>query len=280
MPEPAAIIDGDGRIVTINAAWRSVMRGREAHDVGASYTDECRRGALRGAEGAADTLAGIDAVLNNRTSLHRSVYACPFDGRMHWYQAKIWPLVQGAFRGAVVVHEDVTREEEARRRVRALAHADPLTNLANRRGLEAALQSLADARAAGDNVEALYVLLDLDGFKAINDRFGHDTGDRVLVITARRLRHAVRAGDTVARMGGDEFAVLMIGAGEMEERLDALLRRLDAPMRVGGDVLRVEVSYGATPIRDRVPPLREMHRTADAALYGMKHAHAAARSAD
>lgn len=101
--------------------------------------------------------------------------------------------------------------------------------------------------STGAAAKGLAVLFcDLDGFKSVNDRFGHNAGDAVLVEVARRLQQAVREGDTVARLGGDEFVVLADGIGS-EEAADLAVRLRNAvvpPMRIAGRVVRVGVSMG------------------------------------
>jgi diguanylate cyclase (GGDEF)-like protein len=98
-------------------------------------------------------------------------------------------------------------------KTRELASQDPLTGIANRRGLEAALDSLTYSAEA---VKHTLILIDLDGFKAINDTYGHTTGDRLLQTVAQVLREQIRAIDLAARLGGDEFALLMVGCPPQE----------------------------------------------------------------
>jgi diguanylate cyclase (GGDEF)-like protein len=151
---------------------------------------------------------------------------------------------------------------------------DPLTGLANRALLVDRMdQLLARCRRNSTTPAALY--LDLDGFKSVNDSLGHDAGDRLLEATAARLAHAIRGADTIARMGGDEFVVLLDG-GELDvgpelvaERLLDILRH---PFELeGSDVpIRISASIGiATGDRD-VP--EDLIRDADVALYEAKGA--------
>ncbi|MEU4237168.1 EAL domain-containing protein [Actinoplanes sp. NPDC026619] len=147
-----------------------------------------------------------------------------------------------------------------------LAMRDDLTGLANRRLFE---QSVTAAVAGG---EAQVCLLDLNGFKIVNDLYGHTIGDRLLIEVAGRLTTAMRGDDMVARMGGDEFAVLV--AGGIAEG-DAVVRRLsDAlrqPISVGGHELLVAATFGVADTAGTDDPV-EVLRRADVAMYAAKDA--------
>ena len=183
----------------------------------------------------------------------------------------------------VGVSADITARKKAELQLAHLALHDPLTGLPNRRGLAEALdQSVARAQRTGLPMAVL--ALDLDGFKAINDRHGHPAGDAALIEVARRLRQTIRRSDLVARLGGDEFAVL---AGELNgpapivrlaRRLGAALR---APIALPDAVAVIDVSIGVAFFPgDGVTPDQLLAR-ADLALYAAKREHAGCRfSAD
>jgi diguanylate cyclase (GGDEF)-like protein len=148
------------------------------------------------------------------------------------------------------------------------ANHDPLTGLVNRARFFAAVDEHI-ARGA----EPLGVLyLDLDGFKPINDRWGHGHGDDVLAAIADRLRASVRPGDTVARLGGDEFAVACPGAdaAELVRLADRLLAVVRAPISVRGQVLRVGTSIGLATSPAGSSPGEVLVAAADAALLAAK----------
>ena len=115
---------------------------------------------------------------------------------------------QGAFVGYRGVGRDVTEIALARERIASLAYSDPLTGLANRTSLLPALdQAVQRARRKGSRLAVVF--LDLDGFKEINDLYGHDAGDALLIELAGRLRDNLRSSDLIARLGGDEFLVVL-----------------------------------------------------------------------
>ena len=149
---------------------------------------------------------------------------------------------------------------------------DPLTSLPNR---EHFLRRLAESRREslqGTGVGVVFI--DLDNFKSVNDSFGHEAGDELLVAVARRLRGAVRPSDLVARFGGDEFLVL---AEDLDEARDAaqlawrLASALHAPFAVAGRAVTVTASFGAVFSRDSDEPDEDLVRKADAAMYTAKH---------
>jgi diguanylate cyclase (GGDEF)-like protein len=166
---------------------------------------------------------------------------------------------------------DVTRRKRAEQAMERLAMQDPLTGLANRRSFDDALhRSLAKADRRGTGV--VVGLVDLDGFKPINDRFGHDRGDEVLREVARRLVGAVRAGDMAARFGGDEFALIVeeMAAEDVGPWADRLLADLAQPMRIGEQSLEVRASIGWTRYPDDASSAATLVRHADSALYRVK----------
>ncbi|WP_433058958.1 GGDEF domain-containing protein [Dactylosporangium sp. CS-033363] len=153
--------------------------------------------------------------------------------------------------------------------VRHAASHDPLTGLPNRRAFYLRGTELVADR---NRHPLVAVVLDVDGFKQINDVFGHSAGDEVLVTTARRLSAFADDG-LVARLGGDEFAgLLRCRKGSSQEQADRLAEALAAPMRLGGQVVTVSVSVGLVPVEPDAHLADAVHR-ADAAMYRVKGAH-------
>jgi diguanylate cyclase (GGDEF)-like protein/PAS domain S-box-containing protein len=173
--------------------------------------------------------------------------------------------------GLVVSAVDITALAESRARLHHLANHDQLTGLPNRAALTERLHdALAAARRRDSSVSLLYC--DLDGFKGVNDRFGHLAGDHVLKETADRLLTATRAGDTVARMGGDEF-VILVEDGEARA-IRALLGRVreavNEPIELpNGQVVSVALTAGAATA-DGTSDVDDLLGRADAAMYAAK----------
>lgn len=166
------------------------------------------------------------------------------------------------------------RLRENERQLQALAHTDSLTGLANRLLLDARLeQSMQHARRNHGRIALL--LVDLDHFKVINDTHGHAIGDEVLRATADRLRAAVREVDTVARIGGDEFVVVLTalgGADDAERLADKLVAGMGEPMRVLGMPIECGASIGVALFGGGELTSAELMRRADRALYAAKEA--------
>jgi len=179
---------------------------------------------------------------------------------------------QLALEGGLVVDSARLRQHE-RAHVAELehrAHHDDLTGLANRsRFLDRVGSALADGGPAG-----ALLLVDLDGFKDVNDTHGHLVGDELLRVVARRLENAVRSGDLVARLGGDEFAVLLNTATAEEVQLTAerLARLVAEPVDVDGVTVRVHASVGMSVLDHTSRDVTALLRAADEAMYCAKRA--------
>lgn len=152
------------------------------------------------------------------------------------------------------------------------ANYDALTKLPNRLLLTDRLrQAMAQSRRTGLLLAVCY--LDLDGFKPINDVYGHEAGDRVLIEVANRLSHSVRAGDTVARVGGDEFVLLLWGlenVQECDQTLDRLVSDIDSPILLENQQVSVTASIGVTVFPNDGDTPTQLTAQADSAMYRSK----------
>lgn len=174
----------------------------------------------------------------------------------------------------LAVVTDVTRLKEHEAELDRVAHHDVLTGLPNRRLLTDRLeQAIRHARRQGESLVVSY--LDLDNFKPINDRWGHAAGDQVLVEVARRMQHSLRESDTLSRIGGDEFVLLLpaLSAGsELDMVLDRLLEAINEPLAVDGGTATVSASLGLAVFPDDSEDADTLLRYADQAMYAAKAA--------
>jgi len=153
--------------------------------------------------------------------------------------------------------------------LRSLAHFDALTQLPNRRLLDDRLQQ-AIAAAQRNGTQLAVCLLDLDGFKHVNDTFGHAEGDELLVQLARRMQSIIRAEETLARLGGDEFVLVLLD-GNVGVALERLLEVVREPVRLRcSEFAQVSASIGVSCYRPGVEGGGQLLQEADEALYKVK----------
>ncbi|WP_211231220.1 putative bifunctional diguanylate cyclase/phosphodiesterase [Streptomyces purpureus] len=181
--------------------------------------------------------------------------------------------------GLIFNSRDVTERVRLQAQLRHNAEHDPLTDLPNRALFTERVRKALGGRRAGDAGTAV-LFIDLDGFKGVNDRLGHQAGDELLIQAARRLQDSVRAGDTAARLGGDEFAALILGDGghdrsareyQVHEIADRLRLTLSQPYRIDGTEVRVAASIGVAFAEPGISA-GDLLRNADLAMYRAKAA--------
>ena len=189
---------------------------------------------------------------------------------MSMWLAVLAERVQALHRQAVLLQGEHAR-------LQSLAHTDPLTGLLNRRGLGEAVKSRLSTHPTRRGI-AVFVL-DLDGFKAVNDGLGHEAGDAVLVEVARRLRANLRTTDLVCRLGGDEFVVALGNlSNDDQAQIEAerighkLLKAFDQPFQAGARLCRVGVTIGYALSPQDDTTLEGLLKRADTAMYAGKQA--------
>lgn len=254
-------VDGNARFLGLLGWSKTEMSSRSLECV-ATPADAAR---LMAAASDARRAAGDPVVIE-----HRYVGAGGSEG---WARTAIRHLSQGGCGGSTVCAvEDLTRDQEALEEQRRQAEQDDLTGLLNRRGGDRRLRAALEKMALAGPVAV--IICDADGLKQINDRYGHAAGDMALVRLARRLRGAVRAGDDVARMGGDEFIVVarVASVREAEAIAGRCVRAVSEPLGRGlAGPEQVTISAGVAvalpgqPVRPGV-----ILEAADRALYEAK----------
>jgi diguanylate cyclase (GGDEF)-like protein/PAS domain S-box-containing protein len=259
-PIGMALIGVDGGVERLNAALATIT-GRSAAQLSALRHEELLH--PDDEDLAAEAFASLLADDDMATEL-RIVHA---DGHPVWVslRATIVRDDEGTPVHVLVQVQDITERRSLEDQLRHLADHDALTGLLNRRGMDRALaQHVALGRRYG--AQGALLVLDLDGFKAVNDSLGHAAGDELIVTCARALRNRLRETDVLGRLGGDEFAVLLPAGGE-EEALTVAEKIVGIIREVGG----VTASVGVTPFGDEPRPTSAIDR-ADMAMYAAKHA--------
>lgn len=262
-----AIRDLDGRIVEVNGAL-CTMLGRSAADLKRSAFLDFTHPDDIGAAGAARTV-----LLSGRAVSHDSERRyLRSDGAVVWVQATsvLLPTDDGDPRLVLTQMQDITARKDAIDQLTLMAITDSLTGLSNRAVLMDRLtHALAAAERGSRDVGVVFI--DLDGFKAVNDNLGHDIGDQLLQQVARRLAAAIRAGDTAARIGGDEFVILyeqVDDLAQVRDAADRISNSLKECFVIGEHQVRLSASIGVT--RGNGLLASEVLRRADEAMYRAK----------
>ena len=222
-------------------------------------------------DNAATFTGGIDAVLSGVAVQLEVRVLLPGRRDVRECALTLRPLLDdhGACTGAVVCVDDVTESAELRRQLEHRATHDPLTDALNRRAVLDALDDMLARGRAGTAV----VFVDLDGFKDVNDKFGHRAGDDLLVTVASRLRESTRAGDLVGRLGGDEFVVVapdVADDGALRLLATRVSDALGVPAVVGGHVVVPHGSVGVAWSADPMVTAEKLLAVADRAMYEAK----------
>jgi diguanylate cyclase (GGDEF)-like protein/PAS domain S-box-containing protein len=261
------IAEADGTVMYESPAVAQVM-GFTAHDrLGRSLFDDLHPG----------DEAALRQMFGDVSQQPNALVAAQFRAR---HSDGTWRHLEGvaknllddpAVGGIVVNYRDVTDRSTLEEQLRHQAFHDALTGLPNRALFMDRLERAVE-RSRRDDQGIAVLFIDLDDFKGINDSLGHAAGDSVMVTVAKRIRDSLRAADTIARMGGDEIAILLedsdeTGAMETGQRIHDVLRQ---PISQDGADLVVHVSIGIAGSRAGEQTADELLRNADVAMYSAK----------
>ncbi len=270
LPEGVISIDETGHILSLNPAAERLFGCRASEVIGQSI-DMFMPPRLR--------ISHAKAIASYRRRGHsdlvdntRDLPAIRRDGTPFTVELRVTEVPDGEHRRFIATARDVTEQRLDERRMRYLAAHDSLTGLPNRALLEERLARAVTRTVRRGDVVALY-FLDLDHFKPINDRMGHEAGDEVLRTIARRLTETVRAMDTVARIGGDEFVVLIEQLNDAAWAAKVARKMLDEvlkPIMINDREVRLGASIGISLYPHHGTDCEVLLRRADAAMYRVK----------
>lgn len=264
IPDAVCAVDHGGRLLFVNASFERVLGYAADEVIGHPIFD------LVHPDDRSATVQQADQVMEGMLQRHfrnRYIHKDGHSVDIQW--SARWLPDYGVRIG---VGREVTELRRAERELEHRANHDPLTGLANRHQLHDEL-TYAIARAARSDSGLAVIYLDLDGFKGANDRGGHDAGDRLLRDVARRLQQALRQGDLVARVGGDEFVALLPGcrdAATARAIAEDLRASLSPPYTLPDGPFQLDASFGIAcfPADGTDPDTLVAH--ADRAMYVAK----------
>ena len=271
LPVSVAIADAkhaDLPLIYVNAAFEA-LTGYHAEEI---LGRNCRF--LQGADTDQAELQVLRRALREHKPMRMTLRNYRKDGESFWNELSINPLFDedGELLYFMAVARDATREARLSDELAHYASHDPLTGLPNRALLEERLrQSVELSRRYQRELAVVY--LDIDGFKPINDHFGHHFGDRLLQLLAKRLEVMIRPGDTLARVESDEFAIVLSDLGsatDAAEVIERVLAEVALPMTVNGIEIQLSASFGVTLCSAEVTDPMVLIQQADLAMYQAK----------
>jgi diguanylate cyclase (GGDEF)-like protein/PAS domain S-box-containing protein len=266
--EGVMVTDGENRILRVNPAFTSITGYTPGEAVGR------RPSMLSSGRHDAAFYQAIWSALAERGHWEGEIWNRHKNGSLYVEWLAITTIPEDAEDAGkyVATFTDITKRKQAEELLRHKAQHDPLTDLPNRALFEDRLDgALAASRRYGRRFGLLAI--DLDLFKEVNDNLGHEAGDELLVAVAQHLLSCVREADTVARIGGDEFAVLLTevgGAAEVEQVAHRALELLVQPFRLTAGIAQISASIGMALYPDHGDNAGDLRRNADRALYAIK----------
>ena len=258
------------RIVFSNDAFTRTFGYSQAQIIGESPR------ILQGPDTSAKVIKEINRAVHCGGAIRRRLLNYRQDGQPVWVDANIVPLPSpdGRILRFAAIERDITAEVEREQSLEKLAFDDPLTRLGNRRYFEQAMAR--ELSRSGRSLQSLSLaILDIDHFKAVNDTWGHPVGDRLLIAVGSAILQSIRAYDCAARIGGEEFAVLLPATKpadgvQVVERICAAIRT-NARVEVDIQTIAVTCSAGVTSLLGPDDTAVELMQRADRALYLAKN---------
>lgn len=266
--EGIIITDAENRVLEVNDAFERIT-GYTRNDVLGKNPS-----VLSSGKQGPEFYTQMWAVLSREGSWHGEIWNRRRDGTVYAELLSIDAVrdANGVVRNYIAIFTDISQIKEHQAELNRIAHFDALTGLPNRRLLDDRIQMAMEHVNRHDDMLAV-CFLDLDNFKEINDQYGHDRGDQVLVEVANAIRAILRGQDTVARIGGDEFVLLLTELDSQDTLLEVVGRVLEVvhnPIVLGGDEHHLSASIGIALYPELKRSADELLRYADQAMYRAK----------
>jgi len=267
--EGIAQVDAEGSLRSVNTRYAAAFGYKTEQMLGMPWLGTMHPGDI-------ETVASTQIYMRKRGRAELEARGLRKNGATcHLHLTMVaMPGSDGAEAGFYCFLRDITEQKMLQSHLARGAYHDPLTELPNRLFFEESLNTALGRTARNDAYLFTVLFLDLDGFKPVNDGFGHIAGDRVLRETARRLAACVRPGDVVSRLGGDEFGVMLddvLSINDAREAADRIREALGEPIYFEGTPLYIGVSIGLCAGNLGMKDGADLLRRADVAMYKAKH---------
>jgi diguanylate cyclase (GGDEF)-like protein/PAS domain S-box-containing protein len=267
--ESMIVTDADNRIITVNPAFTAITGYTIDEVVGRNPR------LLSSGKQPKEFYEKMWHALNTVGHWNGEVWNWRKNGELYaeWLSINVIFNTDSSKRLHVALFSDITERKQADELIWKHANYDHLTQLPNRRLFRDRLeQSIKLAHRSNDSLALLFI--DLDRFKAINDTLGHDTGDKLLIEAAERINQCVRETDTVARMGGDEFTVILSQISDVSyagKVAASIIQKLTEPFKIDGAELNVSASIGVAFYPEDGDNSEQLLKNADIAMYAAKN---------
>lgn len=266
-PDPVIVKNWDGKFILVNHACAALYGSTPDDMIGKDDGDY-----ISDQEQAEFFKRNVQEIMLEEKT--RIVYEDSFDAKTgekrHYKSIKIPYKSSKGERQILVVAHDITKQKEQQEKLDHMAHYDLLTDLPNRVALiERIEQAMAQTIRRKELIAIAYI--DLDGFKEVNDTYGHTVGDSLLKVLALKMTHLLRKGDTVARVGGDEFVAILLDLSDkkmVNSFIKRFLETVAEPLKIDGFEVKVSASIGVTFYpEDKEMTSEQLIKEADQAMY-------------
>lgn len=265
--EAVVISDEKHKILTVNKAFSKITGYSRREVIGKEFD------ILWCDEGVSKKCDTIQSELEREGFWQGEVYKRHKNGNTFPAQLSV---IEGEKRKGskhyISIFSDITYRKQSEEKLYQLAHFDTLTGLCNRHAFMHKLQESLERCKRYRHRFAVF-FMDLDGFKAVNDTYGHSSGDEVLVTIAARIKNVIRKSDTVARMGGDEFTLIVenfSNTKDLRALAQKIINHVSEPIKINGNIVNVTTSIGISIYPHDAPDFESMLRYADDAMYRAK----------